>query len=154
MEHGEESSGFAAVDSIVFNYDTSMKDCDTLPPSADVGSSSTPTQPANSFPDCKFEESECGWIIDEHANMKWVRTRNQDLADMGYDGPSEEWDGYFMYVSARDGYADDMSTLSTVMQPTAVKGCMSFQFSIFVSIQRPKDFYEENYVINSAQWRY
>ena len=134
VEHGDESTGFAAVDSIVFNYDPSMKDCKILPPQADVGSSSTTaTQPADGFPDCKFEESECGWIIETNANMKWMRTRNEDLAEMGYDGPSEVWDGYFMYVSARDGYADDMSTLSTEMHPNAVKGCMSFQFSIFVS---------------------
>ena len=111
-----------------------MQNCKILPPEADVGSSSTtPTQPADGFPDCKFEESECGWIIETDANMKWMRTRNQDLADMGYDGPTEEWDGYFMYVSAKDGFADDISTLSTTMHPNAVKGCMTFHFSIFVS---------------------
>lgn len=141
VEHSDESTGFAAVDSIVFNYDPSMKDCKTLPPQADVGSSSTtPTKPADGFPDCKFEESECGWIIETNANMKWMRTRNEDLAEMGYDGPSEVWDGYFMYVSARDGNADDMSTLSTEMHPSAVKGCMTFQFSIFVSTD--KDFFQ------------
>ena len=134
VERSAESSGFAAIDSIVFDYDPNMKDCSILPPEAGVGSSSTtPTQPADGFPDCKFETSTCGWIIDTEENMKWMRTRNQDLADMGYEGPTEEWDGYFMYISARDGNADDMSTLSSVMQPNAVRGCMSFHFSIFVS---------------------
>ena len=125
-----------------------------MPPEAGVGSSTTtPTQPADGFPDCKFEENECGWIIDTEENMKWMRTRNQDLADMGYDGPSEEWDGYFMYVSARDGYAGDMSTMSTKVHSTAVKGCMSFHFSIFVS-----KYYifikVEQFIFLTAQWWY
>ena len=142
VERSAESSGFAAIDSIKFDYDPSMKDCSIMPPEAGVGSSTTtPTQPADGFPDCKFEENECGWIIDTEDNMKWMITRNQDLADMGYEGPSEDWDGYFMYISARDGFADDISTLSTVMHPSAVKGCMSFQFSILVS--KEIDFFKE-----------
>ena len=66
-----------------------------------------------------------------------MRTSIQDLADMGgYDVPEEEWAGYFMYVSARDDgndYINDISTLSTEMHPRAWMGCMSFEFSLFVS---------------------
>ena len=134
--HGIENNGFGAIDNIVFDYSPAERNCEVLPPEAGITSStaSSPTQPSDSFPDCNFDEDTCGWIVDAMADMKWMRTTVGNLNDMGYDGPNNDFDGYFMYVSAKDGYAGDSTTLLTPMMPTAVKGCLTFHFSIYVSM--------------------
>ena len=113
-----------------------MSNCKVEPPEAAVHQTTTTTvSPNDRFPDCEFTENECGWIVDQTSNMKWMRTTNKDLSDMGYDGPSEEHSGYFMYVSAKDGHEFDETTLATPMKNSLVKGCLTFWFSIFVSFR-------------------
>ena len=139
-QHGDSTEGYAAIDSIFFDYSQEMSDCKIEPPEAAVQQPTTTTVlPDERFPDCEFTDNECGWIVDQTSNMKWMRTTNKDLGEMGYDGPSEEHNGYFMYVSAKDGYEFDETTLATPMKNTLVKGCLTFWFSIFVGFREFSD---------------
>ena len=129
--------GYAAIDSVAFDYDTNEK-CETLPPEADTRPDTTPTPttthaPTNTFPNCNFNSNECGWVIDSFSSMKWMITDVNDLTDMGYDAPKYDYDQRFLYVSARDGNASDKTTLSTEMKSETVSGCLKFHFNIFVS---------------------
>ena len=124
------------MDSIIFYSDASHK-CETLPPEADLRpvttTSTTTNKPTNTFPNCNFESNECGWVIDSFSSMKWMITDVHDLTDMGYDAPKYDYDKRFLYVSARDGNASDMTTLSTEMKSEIVSGCLKFHFNIYVS---------------------
>ena len=138
-KHGDSTDGFAAIDSIFFDYSPAMSDCKVEPTEADTHPPTTTTTttvpPGDKFPNCEFTEDECGWIVDTSSNMKWIRTTVKDLGDMGYDGPTEEHNGYFMYVSAKDGHEFDETTLSTPMKDSLVKGCLTFWFSIHVNLK-------------------
>ena len=131
--------GYAALDAITFNYDTTEK-CTLEPPNAAITTTPSPNTTPNpgkdKFPNCKFESNTCGWVTDEYSNMKWMRTRVEDLQDEGiYDPPKNNYDGYFMYVSARDGHDMDSTTLSTgdLLNET-VSGCLAFYYSIYVGL--------------------
>ena len=61
-------------------------------------------------------------------------TTVSDLTEEGiYNPPKNDYDGHFLYVSARDGYDTDSTTLATTMLNTTVTGCLGFYFNIYVS---------------------
>ena len=56
-----------------------------------------------------------------------------DLTEEGiYDHPKEDYDGHFLYVSAKDGHDTDSTTLATPMLDVTVTGCLQFYFNIYV----------------------
>ena len=139
--HGDNNNkkGFAALDGINFNYDPTSE-CPLEPPQAAITTTPSPnTTPGpgqDNFPDCKFEENTCGWVQDEYSNMKWMRTTVKDLTEEGiYDPPKNDLDGYFMYVSGKDGHDTDSTSLATDLLNVTVSGCLAFYYNIFVSIR-------------------
>ena len=124
-----------AVDDFQFTFDS--EGCEMIPPVASPSpASSTTTFPSNTFPDCQFEENECGWLPDEQSPMKWERRTKEELDNESLDGPEEAGEGYFMYVGAKEGGPNVTTILATPMDPTAaapVSGCLRFQFSLAVS---------------------
>ena len=139
VEHGYSHKGYAALDSVSFNYLPEFRECPVLPAEAGTSTTNTPytTKPQGSFSNCNFEVDKCGWIPDTYSKMAWFISTVKDLENMGYDGPKENCDGcqtHFMYVSAKDGNVSDVTTLSTDFMDEIVTGCMEFQFNIFVSI--------------------
>ena len=137
--NNENQKGFAALDAVSFNYDLT-EECPPQPTEAGIttprpDSTTTPPPAGDKFPDCKFEGNTCGWVEDEFSNMKWMITNVADLTDEGiYDSPKEDYDGHFLYVSAKDGHDTDSTTLATRMLNTTVTGCLQFYFNIYVSL--------------------
>ena len=90
---GEEGDGYVGIDDFKFEMDA--KHCETFPAEAAVTPTSAPTTqptsatPSETFPDCDFNENECGWAVDDTQDLVWMRTRVQDLQEMGYDAPKE-----------------------------------------------------------------
>ena len=94
---------------------------------------STPA-PSATFPDCKFEASTCGWVIDTYDAMRWYRTNTAELLGIGYDSPKEDYDEKFIYVNALNGSEGSSTIFGTPMvEKTTVEGCMKFHFSLNVS---------------------
>ena len=125
-------SRYVAVDDFQFQFDS--EDCEMIPAVASpTPSSSTTSSPSPSFPDCQFEEDECGWLKDPVAAMKWERKTKEELDNESLDGPEEAGEGYFMYVGAKEGTAGGTTTLATPMGTDPATGCLSFQFSLAVS---------------------
>ena len=125
-----------AVDDFQFTFDS--EGCEMIPPVASPSpASSTTTFPSNTFPDCQFEENECGWLPDEQSPMKWERRTKEELDNESLDGPEEAGEGYFMYVGAKEGTANGTTTLATPMAGTPASGCLRFQFSMAVSSLSP-----------------
>ena len=121
-----------AVDDFQFKFDS--EGCEMIPPVASPSpASSTTTFPSNIFPDCQFEEDECGWLKDPVAAMKWERKTKEELDNESLDGPEEAGEGYFMYVGAREGAAKGTTTLATPMAGAPAAGCLRFQYSLAVS---------------------
>ena len=128
--------GYVAIDDFEFVFDGEY--CTIMPPEAAPGPGPTPTPspaPGASFPDCKFESDECGWVIDNFDAMKWYRTNAGELIGAGLDSPNEDKDGNFIYVSARNGSEGSSTIFATPMvEKSTVQGCMRFYFSLNVSI--------------------
>ena len=125
----KKKTGYAALDSIKFE---SSPGCETIPPSAAPGQSTTTTPPLT-FPDCQFEEDECGWVKEEEAAMKWRRTNKLELEADGLDSPNYDYKDNFIYVGAA-GAKNGTTRLATPMGTSPVAGCLSFQFSMTVRI--------------------
>ena len=121
---------YVAVDDFTFKFDPAK--CEFLPEVAKPSHTTTTTTPGVQFPECTFEEDECGWVIDDDTAMKWKRTNSEELDNESLDGPVEAGQGYFMYVGAKDGGKNGTTTLTTPMADTAQAGCMLFQFSLAV----------------------
>ena len=94
---------------------------------------STTSFPSTIFPDCQFEDDECGWLKDPVSAMKWERRTKEELDNEGLDGPKEGGEGYFMYVGAKAGTANETTTLATPMAEAPSSGCLTFSFSLAVS---------------------
>ena len=122
-----ETTGYAALDSIKFE---SRPECETLPPAADPGQSTTSTPPLT-FPACQFEKDECGWVMEEGSVMKWRRTNKAELDGEGLDSPNYDNEGLFIYVGAA-GPENGTTSLATPMGQSPVAGCLTFQFSMTV----------------------
>ena len=108
-----------------------------MPPNAVITTQPPSSTPAPAtFPDCPFEDTTCGWDIDNTSNMKWIRTDTKTLEDKGWDHPKADYDGKFMYVRAKNGHGNetfnDKTTLATPFMESEVVGCLQFHFSIFV----------------------
>ena len=84
------------------------------------------------FPDCQFETDYCGWEVEEKVNMRWRRTKTQELEEEDLDGPNWDYKGYFIYVGAAGGARNDTAALSTPLVQTPVTGCLQFSFSTAV----------------------
>ena len=84
------------------------------------------------FPDCQFETDYCGWEVEEKVNMRWRRTKSQELEEEDLDGPIDDYEGYFVYVGAAEGARNDTAALSTPLVQTPVTGCLQFFFSAAV----------------------
>ena len=125
-------SRYVAVDDFQFQFDS--EDCGMIPEVASPSpASSTTSAPPLPFPDCQFEEDECGWLKDPVAAMKWERKTKEELDNESLDGPEEAGEGYFMYVGAKEGAAKGTTTLATPMAGAPAAGCLRFQFSLAVS---------------------
>lgn len=129
--NNNKKTGYAAVDSITFDNNPQ---CEIIPPDADPSHSTTAstTPDTGKFPDCQFEEDECGWVKDEEANMKWRRTNKMELDGEGLDSPNYDYKGYFIYVGAQEGAKNGTTTLATPMAKSPVTGCLNFHFSMTV----------------------
>ena len=128
-----------AVDDFQFKFDS--EGCEMIPPVASPSpASSTTTFPSNTFPDCQFEEDECGWLKDPVSAMKWERKTKEELDNESLDGPEEAGEGYFIYVGAKAGSANVTTTLATPMAAAPVSGCLRFQFSLAVSSLPPPQY--------------
>ena len=128
--NNNKETGYAALDSISFNNN---EQCETIPPTADPSVTTTTSAPSAKFPDCQFEENECGWVKADDVSMKWRRTNKAELESEGLDSPHYDYKGYFIYVGAAEGSANSTTTLGSPMADTAVTGCLQFQFSMTVS---------------------
>ena len=124
----DKKTGYAALDSIKFE---SSPECPTLPPSANPAQSTT-APPGLTFPDCQFEEDECGWVKEEEAVMKWRRTNKLELESEGLESPNYDDNGRFIYVGAA-GPENGTTTLGTPMGSSPVEGCLTFHFSMTVT---------------------
>ena len=119
-----------AVDDFTFQYDEAK--CDFLPLVAKPSHTTTTSTPGVTFPECTYDDDECGWVIVDDTAMKWKRTNSEELENESLEGPVEAGQGYFMYVGAKDGGKNMTATLTTPEADTAQAGCMSFQFSLAV----------------------
>ena len=124
-------SRYVALDDFGFQYDPA--ECEILPIVAKPSHTTTSSPGTVTFPDCPFEEDECGWVIDQDTAMKWKRTNKEELDNESLDGPVEENEGYFMYVGAKDGSKNGITSFATAMANTSQAGCIHFQFSMSVS---------------------
>ena len=125
-----------AVDDFQFKFDS--EGCEMIPPVASpTPASSTTSFPSTTFPDCQFEDDECGWLKDQVSAMKWERRTKEELDNEGLDGPKEGGEGYFMYVGAKAGTANETTTLATPMAEAPSSGCLTFSFSLAVSSLSP-----------------
>ena len=122
-----KKAGYAALDTIKFDVSSG---CPTIPPTADP-SQSTTSPPSLTFPDCQFEEDECGWVKEEEAVMKWRRTNKLELDGEGLESPNYDYKERFIYVGAA-GPANGTTSLATPMGSSPVEGCLTFQFSMTV----------------------
>ena len=68
---------YVAVDDFEFKYDE--QDCQFLPEVAKPSDTTTTSAPSINFPDCQFDNDECGWGEDEGASMKWRRTTTMSI---------------------------------------------------------------------------
>ena len=127
--NNNKKTGFAAIDLITFD---THKNCEIIPPNADPSQTTTTNTPDVKFPDCQFEEDECGWEMDEEATMRWRRTNKMELDGDGLDSPNYDYKGDFMYVAAAEGSKNQTATLYTPMLDTAITGCLQFHFSMTV----------------------
>ena len=152
---GDKGEGYVAIDDFEFKVDEDI--CETIPveavPNPTNPPTDIPTDAPDKFPDCRFEEDTCGWVVDDSQSLVWMRTQVSDLTQMGYDAPKRDHDGnhvafkmyfptnffkgFFMYVSAKHGQEDDHPTIESPTEGE-VSGCMIFYFSIFVSIPNIK----------------
>ena len=88
---GALGEGYVGVDDFEFEADADT--CGTIPVAA-APPTTTPvssTLPTNTFPECSFAETTCGWVEDD--SHTWRRTQVSDLNAEGYDGPKEDHDG-------------------------------------------------------------
>ena len=140
MFHADNNkkTGYAALDSIKFE---SSPECETIPPAADPSQSTTTTPPLT-FPDCQFEEDECGWVKEEGAVMEWRRTNKLELDGEGLESPNYDYKGLFIYVGAA-GPKNGTTSLATPMGTSPVAGCLTFQFSMTVksNVEKSKSSY-------------
>ena len=152
MEHGDSTDGFAAIDTLEFDYNPEALNCAILPHDADVHQPTTTTAPQTGFPDCTFEEDSCGWFIDEFTDMKWFITNSSYLQNQGFDSPGQDIDGNFLYVNALKGNSTSRTEVSTpFIENNTVAACLIFQFNIKVNF-RNSCFLNQPYF--PAQWRY
>ena len=133
VERGEEGVGYIGLDDFFFTID-SEDACSTLPPGAVPKPPTTPSSPAptlshEQFTNCAFEDSECGWTLNRDSSFIWIRTDREGLPQ-GYDGPTEDHNGFFLYAAAAGGNSGDSSTISTASGNEA-KGCLNFYFNIW-----------------------
>ena len=79
--------GYAAVDVVIFEKD--FAECDTMPPDAAVGVTTTPPPPV--LHDCDFEDDLCGWetVGPQEFVFKRAKGKNQD----GVNGPDADHEG-------------------------------------------------------------
>ena len=92
-DQNNTDTGYAAIDSIIFDYKPESLRCDTMPPQAQVKpTQQPPTDKPDSNPKfCNFEEDICGWKENSSGGgFEWKRT-NGDLED-GITGPQEDYD--------------------------------------------------------------
>ena len=156
--HGPDTNtsslGYAALDSIIFDYTPDMlQHCQTMPPQAEV----KPTQPPSTpHPDsgpkfCNFELDLCDWTLDSELNATvdfvWARTTGDEQD--GLTGPQENYDhsglskdsditckntfispGHFLWASAQLGSPDTKTALSSPLYTTTQTYCLTFWFDI------------------------
>ena len=91
----DNDTGYAAIDSIVFEYDPHYS-CETFPPQAEVTPTMPPTTNTPETPPtfCNFEQNLCEWTLNPGLNSteSFVWTRTSGDEQYGLTGPQTNYD--------------------------------------------------------------